>query len=77
MVLRDGIAPVLLGLAVGIPAAIGLSGALESLLYGVGPRDPVTIGAVALLLPFVALVASYLPARRAMRVEPMEALRYE
>jgi putative ABC transport system permease protein len=77
MVLRQGLTPVLVGLAVGVPIAMALTGAMQALLYGVGPRDPITFVGVSLLLPAVALVASYIPARRAMRVEPVEALRYE
>jgi len=65
------------GLGIGVVGAFAGARWLGSLLYGVAPRDPLTFGAVALALGVVALVASWLPARRAMRVEPSEALRTE
>jgi predicted permease len=68
---------VLLGLAVGVPAALGLTRFLSTLLFAVRPADPLTFAGVAFLLAIVGLAASYFPARRAMRVDPMEALRYE
>jgi ABC-type antimicrobial peptide transport system permease subunit len=67
----------LAGSAVGIAGALVLSRLMTSLLYGVAPNDPITFAAVSSLLVIVALAASYIPARRAMRVEPMVALRHE
>jgi ABC-type antimicrobial peptide transport system permease subunit len=66
-----------LGLLIGLVGAIGVGQALRSQLYGVGPRDPLTFAAVGLLLAAVALASSWLPARRAARVDPMIALRSE
>jgi putative ABC transport system permease protein len=66
-----------LGLLIGLAGAVGAGQALRSQLYGVGPRDPLTFAAVGLLLAAVALASSWLPARRAARVDPMIALRSE
>ena len=75
LMLRDGMAPVLAGLAVGIPLALLATRLLRSLLYEVSASDPVTFVGVAALLAAVALVASWIPARRAARVDPTVALR--
>ncbi len=77
LVLRSGMLLAGTGLAFGFGGALGLTSLLANLLFGVGARDPVTIGAVAALLTAVALLACYIPARRATKVDPMIALRYE
>jgi ABC-type antimicrobial peptide transport system permease subunit len=77
MVLRDGARMTLAGMAIGLGAALGLTRLMASMLFGVKPTDPITFGVVAAGLCGVALFACYLPARRAMRVDPMVALRYE
>lgn len=77
MVLGSGLGVVLAGVAAGIAAALGFTRLLASLLVGVKPYDPGTYALVVLLLSTVALLACYIPARRAMQVDPMVALRYE
>jgi len=77
LILRSGMLMAGIGLAVGFGGVFGLTRLLANLLFGVGERDPMTIGAVACLLSFVALLACYIPARRATKVDPMIALRYE
>jgi predicted permease len=77
MVLRQALQPVAAGLAGGVVASLALSRILGSLLFGVNAIDPPTIAAVVILLTAVAVAASYLPARRATRIDPLIALRYE
>jgi putative ABC transport system permease protein len=77
LVLRQGIALTIIGLGLGLAGALFLGRWLSSLLYGVRFRDPFSFVAVSLVLLSVGLIASYIPARRAMKVDPMEALRYE
>jgi predicted permease len=77
LVLRSAFVQVLIGLAIGIPAAIGAGRAITDQLYGVKPYDPLTLALAALLLGLAALLASVIPARRAAAIEPMQALRTE
>ena len=77
LVMGQGMVPVLLGLAVGVVGALGLTRFLEGLLWGVEPTDPVTIVAVALQLAAVAALASWLPVREATRIDPNHSLRPE
>lgn len=77
VVLREGIKLTLIGLCIGVPLALGLTNLLTDLLYGVGRHDPVTFVAIAVLLGAVAFIACFVPARRAAKVDPMVALRYE
>ena len=77
MVLRQGLRLVGVGLLIGLAGALALARLLRGLLFGVSPSDPITFAAVPLLLLCVALLACWLPARRAAKVDPMEALRYE
>jgi putative ABC transport system permease protein len=77
LVARRGLLLTLAGAAVGIAVAVGVTRYLQTLLYGVQPTDPWTFACIVILLGAVALFASYIPARRAMRVDPMVALRYE
>lgn len=77
MAIAQGLAPAMTGLVIGLAAAFLLTGLLSSLLYGVGAADPATFAGVAVLLVSVALLAGWLPARRAARVNPASALRQE
>jgi putative ABC transport system permease protein len=77
MVVASGARMVAIGAAIGLAAALALSGLIKSLLFGIGPRDPLTFIAAPAIFVIVALVAAYVPARRAARVSPMEALRAE
>ena len=77
MVLGKGAVLTLIGMGIGLPVAFALANALSSLLFGVKAADPVAFIVLPLVLAAVATLASYLPARRAVRVDPITALRYE
>jgi putative ABC transport system permease protein len=77
LVIGQGVGAVLGGVAIGVAAALALTRLMASLLFGVRPTDVVTFASVAVLLTGVALAASYIPARRAMRTDPLNALRHE
>jgi putative ABC transport system permease protein len=76
-VIRQGLTLTLVGLGIGVVVSLALTRLMESLLYGVSATDPLTLVLISLLLAIVAIFATYLPARRATRVDPMIALRYE
>jgi predicted permease len=77
LVLRNGMSLTLIGAALGVLGAVGITRVMSSLLFGVEPTDPATFIAVALVLIVVAFIACYIPARRATKVDPLVALRYE
>ena len=77
MIVKSGLFLTLIGLLIGVGGAFALSRTLESLLFGITPADPATFVFVSLLLGAVALVACYLPARKAASADPIETLRVE
>jgi putative ABC transport system permease protein len=77
LVIKQGLKLVLVGIFVGLAGAWGLTRLMRTLLFGVTPTDSLTLGSVALTLILVALLACFIPARRATRVDPLVALREE
>jgi putative ABC transport system permease protein len=77
LIIGEGLALTAIGICAGLAAAVGLTRLMASQLYGVSATDPLTLAAVVVILTIVAFLASWIPARRAMRVDPMVALRYE
>jgi putative ABC transport system permease protein len=77
LVIGHGARMALIGVAIGIGAALGLTRLMTNQLFGVSAHDPLTFAGVGILLMIVAVAACYIPARRAMRVDPMIALRHE
>jgi len=77
MMLNRGLQLTLLGIAIGVAGALALARVIAALLYEIPPRDPLTYVTVCVVLGAVALLASYVPALRAARTDPMVALRYE
>ena len=77
LVLREAVVLVAIGVAIGVPAAYGLGRLMDSMLYGVSAGQPLMLLAGPALMAVVALAAAYIPVRRATRVDPMVALRYE
>jgi len=77
LVLKQGIILALIGVGIGVAGAIGLSKVLGSVLYGISATDPLTFISVALIMIVVALVACFFPARKATKVDPLTAMRYE
>jgi putative ABC transport system permease protein len=77
MILREGMSPVVIGMMLGLAASLAVNRILQSQLIGVTPYDPVTMAGASALLILVALAACQIPARRAMRVDPVVALRHE
>jgi ABC-type antimicrobial peptide transport system permease subunit len=77
LVLRQAMALVAIGMVIGVPVTLALARLVSSLLFGLQANDPVVLTLAGVTLAVVAAVASYLPARRASRLDPMRALRYE
>ena len=77
LVAREALSMVIVGIAVGVPIALALTRLASRFLFGLSPTDPYTIAAATLVLLAAAVLAAYLPARRAARVDPMIALRCE
>jgi ABC-type antimicrobial peptide transport system permease subunit len=77
LIVKQGMKLASIGVLAGLAVSYGLTRLLSSLLYGVKASDPITFSAVAVVLTLVALFATYIPARQAMKVDPVIALRYE
>ena len=77
LILRSGMSLVVIGLMIGLAGALALTRLMNTLLYEVSPTDPITFGTVALSVILATLLACYIPARRATKVDPLVALRYE
>ena len=77
LVLRQGMSLVLMGVGIGLFGAVALTRVLSSVLFEITPKDPLTFTVVAIALALVAFAACYVPARRATKVDPLVALRYE
>jgi putative ABC transport system permease protein len=77
LVMREGFQPILAGIVIGVGVSAGVSRLFAATLFGLNPMDAVSFSCVSLILGAIALLATYLPARRAMRVDPLVALRYE
>ena len=77
LILRESLVVLAIGVAVGVPATIAAMRLIESALFGLKPSDPLTLAAAVAAIVAVTLIAAYLPARRATKVDPMIALRYE
>ena len=77
MIVKQGMKLVVIGVVIGLPLALAVMQLMKSLLFGLSTIDPLALSTVTLLMAIVALIASYIPARRATRVDPLVALRYE